>query len=124
MKRRWLVVACAVILLGGELGALSWPATAQTATKKGNITKELAKRRDAGDCKVTYAGFQASSGGPSGYIEALCPDSPTPVFAHVPRGQEQAILSVALTAISTGRPVIFTSDNSGNIQLFFLVAPK
>lgn len=34
------------------------------------------------------------------------------------------MLSVALSAINTGKPVIFTSDPNGNIQLFFLVAPK
>jgi hypothetical protein len=123
------VIACVAIFIAAVIAVMSSPATAQfkktQSAKKGDaIGKELQTKRDAGDCKVTAAGYFSLFGTPETFIEVACAGG-SPIQTVAPKGQEQAVLSVALAAMSTGRPVAFAAvDDNGPVGMLILLSPK
>jgi hypothetical protein len=97
------LTACAAIFLAGGVAVISIPAAAQSAKEKDALAKEVRGKRAEEACKVIGAGFLLAPD--NGYVEISCPGK-EPFTAFSPaKGGGQEILSVALAAISTGKPV-------------------
>jgi hypothetical protein len=93
------LVAGAAIFLA--VAMISSPVTAQVAKKKiDDITKEFQKRRDAGACKVTAAGYVSIFGAELVVVEGVCPGNSQPVQGVAPKGREQEILKEPLNNLA------------------------
>jgi hypothetical protein len=110
------VITCGAIFLAWDSAVISSPATAQ-ATKKAQpskridaIAKEFQKRRAAGECKVIAAGFITLFDTPMTVVQVKCPGNSEPDFGIAPTGREQEILTIALDAMNTGKPVLWGQE--------------
>jgi hypothetical protein len=106
------LIACAALLLAGAVVLTSPPTTVPAVAqqfKEEDLTKELEKQRDAGTCKVATAGilthFFATGNEPRVVVSMQCGDRRPSRL--VPKAKEQAMLDIALAAMSTGKSVVW-----------------
>lgn len=98
------------------------PVAAQSAKQKDALL-QFQKSRDEPQCKVLSAGyiFPFTT---EVFVEASCPGKPEPIVATSPKGRDEAILNVALSAIGFGKPVYIRANENGVIVWLVIANPK
>jgi hypothetical protein len=103
------LVAGVTILLAGEILVMNSQVAAQSAKQKAAVAKELKAKREQAGCKVTGVGFLFEPGNVQ--VEVSCPGKdPVTASSRDDAGSGQEILSIALTAITSGKLVYMVLD--------------